>query len=905
MQNTIATFLKCKLKTQMMCLLGMMIIGFVMAGSIAYISNNKVVVQGEVYQDIIDNKDLIADILPPALYLVESWQLSLEMVALRSEPIQPLINKSDALTATFQERLAFWKQQQPQYQDILVHELTQSANEFIRIRDQQLIPALLVHNEQQIQQSLLALRAAFEQHRTAVDHIVNRANQAASALEASVPGLLMRSQLKTLLVISLAIAATIAGIVLVVGNVIRQLGGEAFEALAVAQHIAEGNFSFSANPNNLHKNNVIGALNLAVETLKKIDAEMARMEHAHLEGDIDAAIQINQFDGAYHAMADGINRMVSNHIQVMTKTTACLNALSAGDFEAELQKFPGKLSLVNQGVEGLRYNIRTLIEDMRHMAESHQAGNIQVFINPEKFSGDYRLLAVGVNEMVREYIDENRTVTDCILQFGNGDFSATIKEYPGEKAFINKSVKKIGGNLKGLIDSVNWVSSAHEKGEIDMTLRDDMFKGDFNLLAKSVNNMIAGLLDMNQKSMRVVKAFGAGDFDAPLEKFPGKKAFINDTIEQVRANLKALNEDTRMLSDAAKEGRITVRADASRHSGGYRTIVEGMNNTLDLIVEPILAVTEAVDTITTAANEISSGNSDLSARTEQQASSLEQTAASMVELSSTVKQNADNAKQANQLALKASDIAAKGGEVVQAVVTTMSGINESAKKIEDIISVIDGIAFQTNILALNAAVEAARAGEQGRGFAVVAGEVRNLAQRSAGAAKEIKALIADSVSQTSEGTRLVENAGSTMDEVVSSVQRVADIISEISAASSEQTAGIDQVKQAVTTMDESTQQNAALVEQAAAAAESLVEQANQLAQVVSQFRIDDKPPAQRPTANAASHQHGVKHHPVSSDQPSSRVAVKRTPPAARLISSQPAPKRLANAGNDNDDWQAF
>jgi methyl-accepting chemotaxis protein len=204
---------------------------------------------------------------------------------------------------------------------------------------------------------------------------------------------------------------------------------------------------------------------------------------------------------------------------------------------------------------------------------------------------------------------------------------------------------------------------------------------------------------------------------------------------------------------------VTVRADASAHQGDFRKVVEGVNATLETIVAPIIIVKEAAETINTAAGEISSGNNDLSSRTEQQASSLEETAASMEELASTVKQNAENAKQANQLAMAASGVAIKGGDVVGQVVMTMANINESARKIEDIISVIDGIAFQTNILALNAAVEAARAGEQGRGFAVVAGEVRNLAQRSASAAKEIKELITDSVSKTTEGTAQVENAG--------------------------------------------------------------------------------------------------------------------------------------------------
>jgi methyl-accepting chemotaxis protein len=270
----------------------------------------------------------------------------------------------------------------------------------------------------------------------------------------------------------------------------------------------------------------------------------------------------------------------------------------------------------------------------------------------------------------------------------------------------------------------------------------------------------------------------------------------------------------------------------------------------------------------------------------------------MEELASTVKQNAENARQANQMALTASSVAAKGGEVVGEVVTTMSAINESAKKIEDIISVIDGIAFQTNILALNAAVEAARAGEQGRGFAVVAGEVRSLAQRSAMAAKEIKELIADSVSKTAEGTKLVENAGTTMHEVVSSVQRVADIISEISAASLEQTSGIDQVNQAVTSMDETTQQNAALVEEAAAAAESLVEQANQLADVVSQFKLDG----------------GASRLPVTATQRTSAALSTGRPVSAPIAKHDSAQKvnvsaskstAVTRTGTDDMDWEEF
>ena len=292
------------------------------------------------------------------------------------------------------------------------------------------------------------------------------------------------------------------------------------------------------------------------------------------------------------------------------------------------------------------------------------------------------------------------------------------------------------------------------------------------------------------------------------------------------------------VSQAVASGDLTV----ARQVQGKDEIALLLNALHDMQISlshVVSNVRNNADSVAAASTEIAQGNNDLSARTEQQASALEETSASMEELSSTVQANAENARTANQLAVSASTVAVQGGDVVAEVVTTMKGINDSSKKIADIISVIDGIAFQTNILALNAAVEAARAGEQGRGFAVVASEVRNLAQRSADAAKEIKTLIHASVERVELGTTLVDKAGATMSEVVSAIRRVTDIVGEISAASSEQSAGVAQVGDAITEMDQATQQNAALVEQSAAAADSLKAQAQQLVQAVAVFRLAD------------------------------------------------------------------
>jgi methyl-accepting chemotaxis protein len=304
------------------------------------------------------------------------------------------------------------------------------------------------------------------------------------------------------------------------------------------------------------------------------------------------------------------------------------------------------------------------------------------------------------------------------------------------------------------------------------------------------------------------------------------------------------------IAQAVAAGDLTMRIDVKNknETGQLMQALKEMNGSLLSTVQQVRIGT---DTIATASAQIAAGNHDLSNRTEQQAGALEETASSMEQLTSTVKQNVDHARQANQLAQSASEVAVKGGEVVAQVVDTMGSINDSSKKIFDIIGVIDGIAFQTNILALNAAVEAARAGEQGRGFAVVATEVRSLAQRSAAAAKEIKELIGDSVGRVEVGSKLVEQAGSTMEQIVSSIRRVTDIMGEIAEASKEQSEGIEHVNQAIAAMDGVTQQNAALVEQAGAAAEALQDQANTLAGVVSVFTINDARFADAPAASGA------------------------------------------------------
>jgi methyl-accepting chemotaxis protein len=345
--------------------------------------------------------------------------------------------------------------------------------------------------------------------------------------------------------------------------------------------------------------------------------------------------------------------------------------------------------------------------------------------------------------------------------------------------------------------------------------------------------------------------------------------------------------------DLTTEIEVTSRDE----TGQLMAALKDMNARLTAIVAEVRVATE---TIATASGQIASGNMDLSSRTEEQAGTLEETASSMEELTSTVKQNADNAGQANQLARAASEVASKGGSVVSEVVGTMGAINDSSKKIVDIIAVIDGIAFQTNILALNAAVEAARAGEQGRGFAVVASEVRSLAQRSASAAKEIKSLIGDSVDKVAVGAKLVDQAGATMQEVVDSIKRVTDMMSEIAAASHEQTQGIEQVNQAIIQMDDTTQRNASLVEEAAAASQALQDQATRLAQLVGIFKINEIRAAGASVAQQARPTHAA---PVTPMAQAPRASLPKKQPLSLRSAQSRAVAKAAPAAES--DWEEF
>ncbi|AWH21387.1 methyl-accepting chemotaxis protein [Stenotrophomonas sp. ZAC14D2_NAIMI4_6] len=544
----------------------------------------------------------------------------------------------------------------------------------------------------------------------------------------------------------------------------------------------------------------------------------------------------------------GLSWIIGNRIAVPLKqATAVAEGIARGKLDSHIgpqpHDEPGRLL---ESMSRMQQQLHAVITAQREMARRHDGGELSYRIDAAAFPGEYGLMVQETNTLVGSHVQTLHDVLDVVQQYAVGDLSRDVARYPGEKAAMTITVDTVKANLGRINAEIKQLAAAAAAGDFSQRGDAQRFNHDFRVMLENLNAMMAVSDDNLGKLSQLLSAIAEGDLT------------------------------TRMHGD---------------YQGVFARMRDDANSTVAQLTQIVGQIQASTSSITLAAGEIASGNSDLSRRTEQQAANLEETAASMEELTSTVRQNAEHARQANQLAIGAHGVASQGGEVVGQVVTTMSAIEASSKKIAEIISVIDGIAFQTNILALNAAVEAARAGEQGRGFAVVASEVRTLAQRSAAAAKEIKGLIDDSVGKVNEGSALVHQAGATMGEIVASVQRVTDIMAEISAASQEQSAGIEQVNQTVVQMDETTQQNAALVEEATAAARAMEDQAAQLADAVAIFRLDNQVSA------------AVK-----------AVAARVAPPAHAIVRAPARPQAVRTAAprtpsspvaSSDGDWQEF
>ena len=565
-----------------------------------------------------------------------------------------------------------------------------------------------------------------------------------------------------------------------------------------------------------------------------------------------------------------IGRSIRGPLDELTEAT---NKLAEGDFTFTMDTAqtdePGRaMAALHQ----VKTTVTSLIGQMNQMSAEHEKGDIDVQVDSSAFRGGYRVMADGVNTMVASHIAVKKKAMAVVKAFGEGDFDAPLEQLPGKKAFINEIIEQVRTNLKALISEMNHMSLEHDLGRIDVVIDVQRFPGEFGTMAAGVNTMVGNHIAVKKKAMAVVKAFGEGDFDAPLEQLPGQKAFINEIVEQVRANLKRLVADSAMLSQAAIDGQLDVRADVTRHQGDFRIIMQGVNATLDALIDPLNEVSavlvkameegdltqsitteyrgqmdqlrqaanntvaklartvreviSATDQLHNASAQISGASQTMSQTATEQASSVEQTSSSVEQMAASINQNSESARITDGFASKAAAEALEGGAAVQETVTAMKAIAEK-------IVIIDDIAFQTNMLALNATIEAARAGEHGKGFAVVATEVGKLAERSQVAAQEIGQLASGSVATA-------ERAGALLTEIVPSIGKTSDLVQEIAAASAEQSSGAAQITNAMSQMNKITQQNASASEELAATAEEMSAQTGQLQQLMRFFTTDDR-----------------------------------------------------------------
>ena len=573
---------------------------------------------------------------------------------------------------------------------------------------------------------------------------------------------------------------------------------------------------------------------------------------------------------------------------------ACVDEFSKGNFDAPLERFSGKKAFINETIERLRGNFKSFIAEIHRMSDEHNKGDIDVSIRAEEFTGDFRAMAKGVNEMVGGHISVKKKAMACVAEFALGNFDAPLERFPGKKAFINDNLERLRDNLKSFIGDMIRMSDEHNKGDIDVRIPTDKVTGDFRTMAQGVNDMVAGHIAVKKKAMACVAEFGRGNFDAPLERFPGKKAFINDTIEQVRVHLKNLITDTDLLINCASDGKLDFRADASRHLGDFAKIVQGVNRTLDAVIEPVkeasvvLAKIAGGDLASRVQGQYRGDHARIKDDLNKMASNLQENfrtigqnaqalASSSEELTAVSHQMAGNAEetatQANVVSAASEQVSrnvatvASGGEQMQSSIreiaknaneaarvaknavhsanttnVTVGKLGESSTEIGNVIKVITSIAQQTNLLALNATIEAARAGEAGKGFAVVANEVKELAKQTAKATEEIsqkiEAIQGDTkaaVGAIGEITTVINQINDISNAIASAVEEQTVTTNEINRSMAEAAKGVGDISKNITGVAVAAKDTTQGANNTQKAAQELTQMASRLQSVVSRF----------------------------------------------------------------------
>ncbi len=672
-------------------------------------------------------------------------------------------------------------------------------------------------------------------------------------------------------------------------------------AIRVLENIAAGDYMRDleelAKVNQRSQNDTL--VPTMVKTMRAItalvnDAEM--LSEAAVAGKLGTRADASKHDGAYRKIVDGINATLNSVIQPLNVAANYVDRIGHGDLPPQItDEYQGDFNTIKQNLNQCITAIGGVMEEIRRMSHEHDAGDIDVYIDGEKFQGVYKSVAEGINKMVGGHIQVKKKAMACIAEFGRGNFEAPLEKFPGKKAFINENIERLRDNVKLFIAEMKEMSAAHSAGDIDARMPADQFAGAYQTMAEGVNEMVSGHIQVKKKAMACIAEFGRGNFEAPLEKFPGKKAFINDTIEQVRVNLKALMSDADLLVSAAIAGKLSTRADAARHGGDFRKIVEGVNGTLDAVIGPLqdvagvldklaggdftVQVTEeyagdfgrlraAVNTLASqvrtaiqqiganatslvaAAEELNrvsqqmSASADetatqanvVSAASEQVANNVQTVATGADEMGASIKEIAKNTADATRVATSAVKSAETTNE-------TISKLGQSSAEIGQVIKVITSIAQQTNLLALNATIEAARAGEAGKGFAVVANEVKELAKETAKAtediSRKIEAIQTDtkgSVEAIGQISNVIVQINDIQNTIASAVEEQSATTNEISRNLAEAARGSSEITKNITGVAEAARSTTGGATETQKSAQSLERMAADLQGLVAQFK---------------------------------------------------------------------